>query len=40
MSFVDLLRYLGEQIQTPLLRNDNNLQLWCLIAKGYTDFEN
>ena len=39
MSFVDLSRYLDEQLQNPLLRNDNDLRLWCLIAKGYTDIE-
>jgi CHAT domain-containing protein len=39
MSFVDLSRYLGEQLQSPLLRNDKDLRLWCLIAKGYTDIE-
>ena len=39
MSFVDLSRYLGEQLQPPLLRNDNGLRLWCRIAKGYTDIK-
>jgi CHAT domain-containing protein/tetratricopeptide (TPR) repeat protein len=39
MSFGDLSRYLAEQLQTPLLRNDKDLRLWCLIAKGYTDIE-
>ena len=39
MSFVDLSRYLAEELQTPLLRNDKDLRLWCLIAKGYTDIE-
>ena len=39
MSFVDLSRYLDEQLQTPLLKNDKDLRLWCLIAKGYTDIE-
>ena len=35
MSFVDLSRYLGEQLQSPLLKQDKQLRLWCLIAKGY-----
>jgi hypothetical protein len=39
MSFIDLSRYLGEQLQSPLLKNDKDLRLWCLIAKGYTDIE-
>ena len=39
MSFVDLSRYLGEQLQSPLLKDDKDLRLWCLIAKGYTDIE-
>jgi CHAT domain-containing protein/tetratricopeptide (TPR) repeat protein len=39
MSFVDLSRYLGEELQTPLLKEDKELRLWCLIAKGYTDIE-
>jgi CHAT domain-containing protein/tetratricopeptide (TPR) repeat protein len=39
MSFVDLSRYLDQQLQTSLLRNDKDLRLWCLIAKGYTDIE-
>ena len=39
MSFVDLSRYLGEELQTPLLKEDKELRLWCLIAKGYTDVE-
>jgi hypothetical protein len=39
MSFADLSRYLGEQLQSPLLKGDKELRLWCLIAKGYTDIE-
>lgn len=39
MSFVDLSRYLGEQLETPVLKEDKELRLWCLIAKGYTDIE-
>jgi CHAT domain-containing protein len=39
MSFVDLSRFLGEQLQTPTVKQDKQLRLWCLIAKGYTDIE-
>jgi CHAT domain-containing protein len=39
MSFVDLSRYLGEELQTPMLKQEKELRLWCLIAKGYTDIE-
>jgi len=39
MSFVDLSRLLGEQLQTPIMVNDAELRLWCLAAKGYTDLE-
>ena len=39
MSFVDLSRFLNEQLQNPIVQADKKLQLWCLIAKGYTDIE-
>ena len=39
MSFVDLSRFLNEELQNPIVRADKKLQLWCLIAKGYTDIE-
>jgi CHAT domain-containing protein/tetratricopeptide (TPR) repeat protein len=39
MSFVDLSRFLNEQLQNPIVRADKKLRLWCLIAKGYTDIE-
>ena len=34
MSFVELSRFLGDQLNTPLVRNDAELRLWCLAAKG------
>ena len=34
MSFVDLSRFLGGQLNIPLVRNDAELRLWCLAAKG------
>ena len=39
MSFVDLSRFLHDQLQNPIMRNDPPLRLWCLAAKGYTDIE-
>src|SRR5437588_11292773 len=39
MSFVDLSRYVSEELQTHIVKQDNELRLWCLIAKGYTDLE-
>jgi tetratricopeptide (TPR) repeat protein len=39
MSFVELSRFIDEQLQNPILRNDPRLRLWCLMAKGYTDIE-
>jgi len=39
MSFVDLSRFLNEQLQNPIVQSDKKLRLWCLIAKGYTDIE-
>jgi CHAT domain-containing protein len=39
MSFVDLSRFLNEQLQTPIVQTDKRLRLWCLVAKGYTDIE-
>src|SRR6266700_5527590 len=39
MSFVDLSRFLNEQLQNPIVQNDKKLRLCCLIAKGYTDIE-
>ena len=38
-SFVDLSRFLNEQLQKPITHNDARLRLWCLVAKGYTDIE-
>lgn len=40
MSFVDLSHFLAEQLQIPIVKEDKELRLWCLIAKGYTDPEN
>jgi CHAT domain-containing protein len=39
MSFVDVSSFLHKQLQTPLVRKDAKLRLWCLAAKGYTDIE-
>ena len=39
MSFVDLSHFFDQQLQSPMLKQDKELRLWCLIAKGYTDIE-
>jgi CHAT domain-containing protein len=39
MSFVELSRFLSEQLQKPIVQGDAKLRLWCLVAKGYTDIE-
>jgi CHAT domain-containing protein len=39
MSFVDLSKFLDQQLQTSIVKQDKELRLWCLIAKGYTDIE-
>lgn len=39
MSFVELSRFLSDQLNTAVVRNDAALRLWCLAAKGYTDIE-
>src|SRR5260370_15801753 len=39
MSFVDLSRFLNEQLQNPVVQGDTKLRLWCLVAKGYTEIE-
>ena len=39
MSFVELSRFIDEQLQNPIVRDDPKLRLWCLIAKGYTEIE-
>jgi CHAT domain-containing protein/tetratricopeptide (TPR) repeat protein len=39
MSFVDLSRFLNDELQSPVVQADKRLRLWCLIAKGYTDIE-
>lgn len=39
MSFVELSRFLNDQLQKPIVQVDPKLRLWCLVAKGYTDIE-
>jgi len=39
MSFVELSRFLNDQLQNPIMRNDPKLRVWCLAAKGYTYIE-
>jgi len=39
MSWVDVSQMLGQQLNIPAVKNDPELRLWCLAAKGYTDLE-
>ena len=39
MSFVDLSRFLNEQLQNPMVQGDKETAPLVLIAKGYTDIE-
>src|SRR5438309_567275 len=39
MSFVELSRFLEQELHKPMMERDRSLRLWCLIAKGYTDIE-
>src|SRR5438876_3257764 len=39
MSWVDVSELLGQQLNIPVVKNDPELKLWCLSAKGYTDLE-
>src|SRR6266436_2883928 len=39
MSWVDVSELLGQQLNIPVVKNDPELKLWCLAAKGYTDLE-
>jgi hypothetical protein len=36
ISFVDLSGYLEQELHNPIVERDRALQLWCLVAKGYT----
>jgi len=38
-SFAELSHFLAEQLQSPVVKDDKELRLWCLTAKGYTDIE-
>lgn len=39
MSWVEVSKLLGQQLEIPVARGDARLRLWCLAAKGYTDLE-
>ena len=39
MSWVDVSRMLGQELDLPVVKGDAPLRLWCLAAKGYTDLE-
>jgi hypothetical protein len=34
MSFVDLSRFLNEQLQNPIVQADKKLRLWCLSRRA------
>ena len=36
MSFVELSGFLEQELHNPVVERDRSLQLWCLVAKGYT----
>ncbi len=39
MSWVDVSKMFGQELDLPVVKNDLQLRLWCLAAKGYTDLE-
>jgi len=39
MSWTDVSKMLGQQLDLPIVKSDQPLRLWCLAAKGYTDLE-
>ena len=39
MSWVDVSKMLGQQLELPVAKTDQQLRLWCLVAKGYTDLD-
>ena len=39
MSWVDVSKMLGQQLELPVAKSDQQLRLWCLVAKGYTDLD-
>ena len=39
MSWLDASRMLGQQLELPIAIADQELRLWCLTAKGYTDLD-
>lgn len=36
MSFAELSGFLEQELHNPIVERDRALQLWCLVAKGYT----
>jgi len=39
MSWTDVSKMLGQELELPVVKSDQPLRLWCLAAKGYTDLE-
>src|SRR6516164_3061117 len=39
MSWTNVSKMLGQQLDLPIVKSDQPLRLWCLAGKGYTDLE-
>ena len=39
MSWTNVSKMLGQELDRPIVKSDQPLRLWCLAAKGYTDLE-
>ena len=39
IRYVDASEMLSQQFEDPVTKNDAELRLWCLVAKGYVDLE-
>src|SRR6516165_11434028 len=39
VSWTDVSKMLDQELDLPVVKNDQPLRLWCLAAKGYTDLE-
>jgi hypothetical protein len=37
MSWTDVSKMLGQELDLPIVKSDQPLRIWCLAAKGYTD---
>lgn len=39
MSWLEVSRMIGDELEAPVVQGDPRLKLWCLVQKGYTDLE-